>query len=374
MNNNTGGRKMSEAAAATLGVPQGNVRSERPFRRESLAPYARPHIGRSTIDILTSVVPYLALSFAMYVLLDVSYVLTLVVGVPAAGFLLRTYIVFHDCSHGSFLKSKRTNTWLGTALGLLVYSPFQTWRHSHAVHHATAGDLDRRGVGDVPTLTVAEYNGMSRRGRLGYSLFRNPLVMFGIGPIWALVVQPRLVKRSERRRMKRSVHLTNLAVAGMVGFFCWAMGWQEFLLVQLPTAWLAGAAGVFLFYVQHQFEDAYWENADSWSYADAALRGSSYLKLPKVLQFFTGNIGLHHVHHLSARIPNYYLQRAHDNLPIFHDVPVLSLWDGMKAVRLKLWDEDSGRLVTFAQARARRQSPGAGAQPAGKAPAGTSPA
>jgi omega-6 fatty acid desaturase (delta-12 desaturase) len=364
---------MSEARAATLGAPTGNVHSERPFWRESLAPYTRPHLGRSTVDILTSVVPYLALSFAMYVLLDVSYALTLVVAVPTAGFLLRTYILFHDCTHGSFLPSKRANAWLGSALGLLVYSPFASWRHSHAVHHASAGDLDRRGVGDVTTLTVGEYNDMSRKGRIGYWLFRHPLVMFGIGPIWALVVAPRMVKRKDRARLKRSVLVTNFSVAAMVAFFCWAMGWQEFILVQLPTAWLAGAAGVFLFYVQHQFEDAYWESADGWSYADAALRGSSYLKLPKVLQFFTGNIGLHHVHHLSARIPNYYLQRAHDNNPIFHDVPVLTLWDGFKAVRLKLWDEGSGRLVTFAQARELRQARG-GTQCAGKAPAGTSPA
>jgi omega-6 fatty acid desaturase (delta-12 desaturase) len=271
------------------------------------------------------------------------------------------------------MPTKRKNAWLGTMLGLLVYSPFQSWRHSHAVHHATAGDLDRRGVGDVHTLTVAEYNGKSRGGRVGYWLFRHPLVMFGIGPIWALMIQTRLVKGDDRPRIKRSVHLTNLALAVMVGFLCWAMGWQAFLLVQMPTAWMAGAAGVFLFYVQHQFEDAYWENADGWSYADAALRGSSYLKLPKVLQYFTGNIGLHHVHHLSARIPNYYLQRAHDSNPIFHDVPTLSLWDGLRAVRLKLWDEESGRLVTFKQAREPRQAR-PGTQSAGKAPAGTSPA
>jgi omega-6 fatty acid desaturase (delta-12 desaturase) len=369
-NTNNSGRKMSEARAATIGGPARNVRSERPFWRDALAPYARPHLGRSTVDILTSVVPYLALSFAMYVLLDVSYVLTLVVAVPTAGFLLRTYILFHDCTHGSFLPSKRANALLGSALGLLVYSPFASWRHSHAVHHASAGDLDRRGVGDVTTLTVAEYSAMGRKGKIGYWLFRHPLVMFGIGPIWALVVAPRLVKRSDRARIKRSVLVTNLSVVGMVAFLCWAMGWQEFILVQLPTAWLAGAAGVFLFYVQHQFEDAYWESADSWSYADAALRGSSYLKLPKVLQFFTGNIGLHHVHHMSARIPNYNLQRAHDNIPIFHDVPVLTLWCGIKAVRLKLWDEDSGRLVTFAQARELRQAR-AGTQPAGNAPAST---
>ena len=366
---------MSEARAATIGAPDdGSATSERPFWRESLAPYARAHIGRSTMDVITSVVPYLGLSFAMYVLLDVSYLLSLVVAVPAAGFLLRTYILFHDCTHGSFLPSKRANAWLGSVLGLLVYSPFASWRHSHAVHHATAGDLDRRGVGDVPTFTVAEYNAMPRRQRAAYWLFRNPVVMFGIGPIWAMVVAPRIVKRTDRPRIKRSVLLTNLSIAAMVAFLCWAMGWQAFLLVQVPTAWLAGAAGVFLFYVQHQFEEAYWENADSWSYADAALRGSSYLKLPKVLQFFTGNIGLHHVHHLSARIPNYNLQRAHDANPIFHDVPTLSLWDGIKAVRLKLFDEDSGRLVTFGQARRKRQAERSGTQPAGNAPAGTSPA
>jgi len=342
---------MSEAAAAPLVAQGEKARSERPFWREALAPYARPHVGRSLLDIATSVVPYVGLSVVMYLSLSVSYLLVLAVAVPAAGFLLRTYILFHDCSHGSFLPSKRANSWLGVALGMLVYSPFHSWRHNHAVHHATSGDLDRRGVGDVPTLTVAEYHVLGWRRRLQYRLFRHPLVMFGIGPIWALVVQPRFVSRSARPRIRRSVMATNIALAVWVGALCWLVGWREFLLVQMPTAWLAGAAGVWLFFVQHQFEDAYWESSGDWSYADAALRGSSYLKLPKVLQFFTGNIGVHHVHHLSARVPNYNLQRAHDANPIFHSVPTLSLWDGLRAVRLKLWDEDRGRLVTFAQAR-----------------------
>jgi omega-6 fatty acid desaturase (delta-12 desaturase) len=321
--------------------------------RQTLAPYTRPRVARSALDVATSAVPYLALSAGMYLLLDVSYLLALLVAVPAAGFLLRTYIVFHDCSHGSFLPSKRANARLGVALGLLVYTPFASWRHSHAVHHASAGDLDRRGVGDVLTLTVAEYRALAWRGRLGYRLFRNPLVMFGLGPIWALVIQPRLVSRSARPRLQRSVMGTNVALALIVAALCWLMGWREYLLVQAPTALLAGSAGVWLFYVQHQFEDTYWQNADGWSYADAALRGSSYLKLPKVLQFFTGNIGLHHVHHLSARIPNYNLQRAHDENAIFHTAPKLSLWDGLKTTRLKLWDEDSSRLVTWADLRRR---------------------
>jgi omega-6 fatty acid desaturase (delta-12 desaturase) len=311
-------------------------------------------------ELATSVVPYLGLSVLMYLSLKVSYLLVLAIAIPAAGFLVRTFILFHDCSHGSLLRSKRANMWLGVVLGLFVYSPFLRWRHDHAIHHATSGDLDRRGGGDVHTLTVGEYQALPSRSRLLYRLFRNPLVMFGIGPIAALLVGPRIVSRDARPRMKRSVIGTNIALAAVVAGLCWLIGWRDFLLVQAPTVMLAGSAGIWLFYVQHQFEDAYWQESGGWSYADAALRGSSYLKLPKVLQFFSGNIGLHHVHHLNARIPNYNLQRAHDENPIFHDVPTLSLMDGMRAVRLKLWDERTGRMVSFAQARAPRTSASAG--------------
>jgi acyl-lipid omega-6 desaturase (Delta-12 desaturase) len=325
--------------------------------REALAPYARPHLGRSLLDIATSLVPYLALSVLMYLALDVSYLLALALAIPAAGFLVRTFIVFHDCAHGSFLPSKRANAWLGAGVGLLVFESFVRWRHSHAVHHATAGDLDRRGVGDVLTLTVAEYHGSSWGRRVGYRLFRNPLVMFGIGPIYGMILHPRLVSGSARPRIRRSVITTNIALAVFVGALCWLVGWREYLLVQGPSMLLAGSTGVWLFYVQHQFEDTYWQNAGEWSYADAALRGSSHLRLPRILQFFTGNIGLHHVHHLSTRVPNYNLQRAHDQNPIFHGVPTLSLWDGLRAVRLKLWDEERRRLVTFAEARRAYPSP-----------------
>jgi acyl-lipid omega-6 desaturase (Delta-12 desaturase) len=328
------------------------TRPDGAFWRDALAPYARPRLARSLLDLATSVLPYLALSVAMYMALGVSYLLTLAIAIPASGFLVRTFILFHDCSHGSFLSSRRANLWLGTVLGLLVYAPFLRWRHDHAVHHATSGDLDRRGGGDVRTLTVSEYRALSARARLGYRLFRNPLIMFGVGPIAALVVGPRLVARSARPRMRRSVIGTNIALAVLVGALCWLIGWRDYLLVQAPTVLLAGSVGIWMFYVQHQFEDAYWESGEGWSYADAALRGSSYLKLPKVLQFFSGNIGLHHVHHLSARIPNYNLQRAHDENAIFHEVPTLSLRDGLRAVRLKLWDEERGRMVTFSEAGA----------------------
>ncbi len=326
---------------------------ERPFWKEGLDPYARPVLWRSLLDLATSVVPYLALSVAMYFALDVSYLLVLALAIPTSGFLVRTFIVFHDCTHGSFMPSKRANEWVGSFCGLLVFAPFQRWRHQHAMHHATSGDLERRGDGDVPTLTVEEYKALSWRGRLGYRLFRNPLVMFTIGPIYSMMIGPRYISRSARPRLRRSVMRTNLALLVMIGGLCWLIGWQAYLLIQAPTILLAGTTGVWLFYVQHQFEDAYWEQADGWSYADAALRGSSYLRLPKVLQFFTGNIGLHHVHHLNARVPNYNLQRAHDANPIFHDVPKLTLLDGLKAVRYKLIDtENDGRMVGFSAARA----------------------
>ena len=334
-----------------LADPSGGL----PWRAE-LAPFARPSLRRSLVDISTSLLPYLGLAVGMYFLRHVSEWLVLAVAVPCAGFLVRTYIVFHDCAHGSFLPWRKANEWLGGLCGLLVFTPFQRWRHQHAMHHASSGDLDRRGGGDVPTLTVAEYLARPWRGRLAYRLFRNPIVMFGLGPLWAMIISPRFVSRGERPRLRRSVWRTDLALVVVIGPLCWLLGWQNFLIIEMPAALLAGSVGVWLFYVQHQFEDAYWQNSDSWSYDEAALKGSSYLRLPKVLQFFTGNIGLHHVHHLSTRIPNYNLQRAHDAYPAFQQVPRLSLWDGLKCVRLKLWDEERGRLVTFREARAPRTS------------------
>jgi acyl-lipid omega-6 desaturase (Delta-12 desaturase) len=319
--------------------------------RETLAPFAVPCPRRASLALATSVLPYLALSVATYLTLGSSPALTLVLAVPTAGFLVRVFVMFHDCAHGSLLPSKRANVALGTILGLFVLSPYRRWRHDHAIHHASSGNLDKRGVGDVVTLTVAEYNARSWRGRAGYRLLRNPLVMFGLGPVFAMVVGPRIVARGARPRMRNSVLGTDAVLVALVAAFCWSIGWWDFLIVWAPAALLAGSVGIWLFYVQHQFEDAYWQSGTDWSYADAALRGSSYLRLPLILRFFTGSIGLHHVHHLNARIPNYHLQRAHDACSMFATVPTLSLWDGLRSVRFKLWDEQAGRLVTFAQAR-----------------------
>jgi omega-6 fatty acid desaturase (delta-12 desaturase) len=320
--------------------------------RADLEGYARTDLRRSLRSLATSLVPFLALWGLMFALYPVSYWLVLLVAVPAAGFLVRTYIMFHDCVHGSLLSSRRANAWLGTALGLLVFTPFARWRHEHLFHHATAGDLDRRFIGDVPMLTVAEYRAKPWPARVGYRLYRNPFIMFGLGSIYSTVIMQRLPTTGARNRMSRNVWLTNLAVVVFVAALCFTFGWQTVLFVELPLIVLAGGSGIWLFYVQHQFDDTYWERTDDWSYNDAALRGSSHLALPRLLQFFSGNIGFHHVHHLNPKIPNYNLQRAHEDSPMFRPVPAVSFTEGLRATTLKLWDEDAQRMVTWKQARA----------------------
>jgi omega-6 fatty acid desaturase (delta-12 desaturase) len=305
-----------------------------------------PRVGSALLDLATSVGAYVVLVAVMLVAADVSYLLVLVLAIPAAGFLSRTFIVFHDCAHGSFLRSKRVNATLGAVLGVILFTPFAWWRHKHAVHHATTGDLDRRGIGDIQTLTVEEYRARGWWGRVGYRLFRNPLVMFGLGPLWVVLIGPRLVTPGMHPRLRRSVLATDLALIVVIGALCWLFGWEDVLLVLAPPALLTGAAGIWLFYVQHQFEDTYWQQHGEWSFDEAALQGSSYLRLPPILQFFTGNIGFHHVHHLSARIPNYNLQAAHEACCL-GPVPTLSLVDGLRAVRFKLWDTEKRRLVSF---------------------------
>ena len=322
--------------------------------REALAPYAQANLSRSIRDTLTSAVAYLVVSAGMLALLHVSIWLTIALVPVSAACLLRTFIMFHDCGHGSFVSSRRGNIWLGKIFGVIVLTPFVSWRNEHAVHHATSGDLDRRGIGDLPTLTVAEYQAKSPAGRLAYRLFRNPIIMFGIGPLVAMIIGPRLTSPSAPPRMRRSVIATDVVLAVIAGLLVWAVGPIAVLIVWLPPALVAGAAGIFLFYAQHQYEDAYWRRSDEWSYSDAALRGSSFLDLHPVLRYATGNIGYHHVHHLSVRIPNYNLKNAHEKSGLFDSVPVLTFTDGLRSTRLKLWDEQAGRMVTFAQAE---QSP-----------------
>ena len=337
-----------------------------PFWRRTMAPYSQPDTRRTLLDIATSVVPFIALWVLMYLAFDVSYWLVLALSIPASGFLLRTFILFHDCTHASLFHSRWANTWGGRIFGLLVFQCFANWRFHHAYHHGSAGDLDRRGTGDVTTWTVDEYYSKPLLSRIGYRLFRHPLVMFGIGPIWSLLIGPRIWAGAKSSKLRNSILLTNLALVVIVGGLMVLLGWKEVLLIEAPMVVLAGTAGVWLFFVQHQFEDVYWENGDSWDYTEAALQGSSYLKLPQPFQFFTGNIGLHHVHHLSARVPNYNLQRAHDEVPVFEQVPVLTFRGSLRCSRLKLWDERSKSLVTFAEGKAsmRAASPAARSAPA----------
>ncbi|MSO79417.1 MAG: fatty acid desaturase [Acidimicrobiia bacterium] len=322
--------------------------------REVLKPYTHATLRGGLFSLATSVVPLMVFWAAMYFALDVSYFLTLAIAVPAAGFLLRTYILFHDCAHSSLLPGRRSNALVGGALGVLVFTPFAKWRYEHTVHHATSGDLDRRFIGDVPTLTVAEYQAWPWVGRVGYRLFRSPAVMFGLGPIWAMLLDTRIPRPSHSRRIKRSVLMTDLGLLLVIGGLCLLIGWKTFVLVEAPFVFLAGGAGIWLFYVQHQFDGAYWKRSEEWNFEDAALLGSSYLKLPKILQFFTGNIGLHHAHHLSSRIPNYNLQRAHDGIPKLNSVPAMSFVEGLRVTRLKLYDEDAGRMVTWREVRQSR--------------------
>ncbi len=313
-----------------------------------VAKYAQPNAYRSLWEIANTFIPFLALWYLMYRSLVLPYWVTLLLALPTAGMAMRIFIILHDCGHGSFFRSQRANNWLGTICGVFTFTPYFQWRHTHAIHHASHGDLDRRGVGDVRTLTVAEYLAAPRWKRLGYRIYRHWATMFFIAPLFVFVFKHRFVVPGIGRRERHSVYYTNLALLAIIGGLCWAIGWQQFLLVHLPVLLVSCTAGVWLFYIQHQFEDTYWEEHPEWDYAMASLYGSSYYRLPKVLQWFSGNIGLHHIHHLSPRIPNYNLQACFDENPLFHHVTIITFWESLSAIKLKLWDEEQDKLVGFA--------------------------
>ncbi len=319
--------------------------------KKTVARYQTPSVGRSVWQIVNSVVPFVVLWYLAYRCLAISYWLTLAVAVLAAGFMVRVFIIFHDAGHGSFFKSQRANTIAGYLTGILTFSPFEQWRHDHAIHHATAGDLDRRGVGDVPTMTVDEWRNAPPLTRWGYRFIRNPLILFGFGQLAVFLISHRFFSAKSGRREKWSVVWTNLGLLALIGGLCWLIGWKAVLLVELPIIWLGGAVGEWLFYVQHQFQGVYWVRHNSWDYLSSAMKGASYYKLPKLLQWFTGSIGFHHIHHLSPKIPNYMLERCHAENPIFHSAPTLTLSTSLHSLSLRLYDEASGRMVGFAQAK-----------------------
>ncbi len=319
-----------------------------------LAHYHEPHAGRSVLEIAITVVPLVGLWVLAWLALGVSYWLSLLIAIPAAGFLVRLFMIQHDCGHGAFFRNKTINDWVGRALGVLTLTPYGFWRHTHAVHHASSGNLERRGVGDIDTLTVREYRALSRWGRLRYRLYRHPLVMFGVGPAYLFVLQHRLPVGLMRAGWQPwfSTMATNLAIAALFATVIWFVGIKSFVLVHLPIILLAASAGVWLFYVQHQFEETSWEHDPSWSRHDAALHGSSHYALPGVLRWFTANIGVHHVHHLCSRIPYYRLPQVLRDHPQLGEIGRITLIESLRCVRMVLWDESRRRLISFREARA----------------------
>jgi omega-6 fatty acid desaturase (delta-12 desaturase) len=315
--------------------------------REAVARYESPSRLRSLGQIANSLIPYLALLGTMYLSLRLSYWLTLALAVPAAGLLVRIFIILHDCGHGAFFASKRANRLVGFIAGLLTFIPSYAWSHDHAKHHASAGDLDNRGNGDIWTLTVREYLARSRWHRLWYRLYRHPVVMFGIGPLYTFAIRYRFWRRRDTSRARWNVIGTNAALLGIVLAMFLTVGLKAYLMVQGPIMALAAAVGVWLFYVQHQFEGTYWERHDKWSFVRAALDGASFYKLPRLLQWFTGNIGFHHVHHLSPRIPNYSLQKCHESHTLFQTIKPITLRESLRSLSYRLWDEEDKRLVGY---------------------------
>ena len=319
--------------------------------KEIVLRFQQPSLGRALWQIVNTFGSYALLWYFMYLSLSVSWWLTVPLAILAGAILIRVFIIFHDCGHGSYFKSRTANDVVGLICGLLTFTPYYHWRWEHSIHHATAGDLDRRNVGDIWTMTVQEYLEASRWKRFAYRLARNPFVLFGLAPLFLFLVLQRIPAAKANPRERESVQWMNLSLLLMATGLVWTFGLQAYLVIQLTVLMVAGGAGVWMFYIQHQFEDVYWERGENWDYTAAALQGSSFYKLPRVLQWFSGNIGFHHIHHLSPRIPNYNLQRCHDADPLFQKVKPITLIASLKSFNLRLWDEQRKKLVGFQHVR-----------------------
>ncbi len=316
---------------------------------QSISHYARPIYKSAVVQLLDTLIPYTVLWVMIVMLVRWEYPLWMafLLMIANAGFLVRIFIIFHDCCHGSFFASRRANTVLGYITGILTFTPFEQWRRSHSRHHDTVGDLDRRGTGDVWTMTVEEYQASTKLKRLAYRLVRNPGLMLGFGPAILFLIVQRFFSKQDRKGERASVIVTDLAIAAVIAIAAFTIGIKTYLLIQLPVSLMAGAAGIWLFYVQHQFEGVYWARHDEWEPMRAALEGSSYLKLPRILQWFTGSIGLHHIHHVQQRIPNYSLQQCYNDTPALQRNNPITLLGTLRCLNLNLWDEKRKRLVSF---------------------------
>lgn len=325
--------------------------------KRDIAPFEIPDIKRSIIQLVNSVLPFFALWYLAYLSFSISFWITLALAIPASGFFMRIFIIFHDCGHHSFFKNRNANEITGVMTGILTFFPYHQWRYEHAVHHGTNSDLNRRGTGDIWTLTVNEYIALSPLHKAMYRVYRNPLVMFGLGPIHLFLIEYRVNRKGAGRKERLNTHITTLAHVSIVGLLCWALDWRAVLLIEGCVLYLSAMLGIWLFYVQHQFENTYFAKEDEWDYVSAALRGSSFYKLPKVLQWMTGNIGFHHAHHLSSRIPNYNLERACRSIPYLQNVPSVGCLSAFRSLRYRLWDEHSSKFVSFGHIKHLRLHP-----------------
>ncbi|RYD32202.1 MAG: fatty acid desaturase [Verrucomicrobiaceae bacterium] len=312
-----------------------------------VAKFQRPSISRAAWQMINSIVPYAALWALMAWSLKGPYWVTLLLAVLTGLFVVRIFIIFHDCGHGSYFKSRKLNDIAGFITGVITFTPYHHWRWEHSLHHASCGDLERRGVGDIWTMTVKEYCQASPKRKFIYRVARNPVVLFLIAPVVMFMIYQRIPSKKANRREKLSVHWMNAAILLLNGLLIWAVGFKAWCLIQIPITMAAGAAGVWMFYIQHQYEDVYWEHHQEWDYTSAALLGSSFYKLPRILQWFTGNIGFHHIHHLSPRIPNYNLEACHKSHEIFQRIKPITFLPSLKAMHLRLWDEENRQLVGF---------------------------
>jgi acyl-lipid omega-6 desaturase (Delta-12 desaturase) len=328
--------------------------------KDRIEPFEQPDTRKSIWQITNTVLPFLGLWYLAYLSLSVSFWVTLLLAIPASGFLVRTFIIFHDCCHFSFFRDKKANSLVGNIMGVLTTFPYEQWKFEHAVHHATNGNLDRRGTGDIWTLTVEEYLSQSSFRKLIYRLYRNPIVMFGLGPLYIVLIQYRFNRKLAGRKERWNTYGTNMVLIVIFGTLSYLLGWKAVLLVEAPILYLAAVVGIWLFYVQHQFKDGYFEKAENWSYERAAMEGSSFYKLPKLLQWITGNIGFHHIHHLSPRIPNYNLQKVSECNEVIRNIPSIGLWSSLHCLRYRIWDENDKRFINFKETKKYLSSNGTG--------------
>lgn len=319
--------------------------------KKDVALFAKSDNKAGIKQLINTIPPLFLFWFLAYLSLSISIWLTLASAIIASGFFVRTFIIFHDCAHLSFFKNKKANRILGTITGIIIHFPYEKWKKEHAIHHATSGNLDKRGTGDVWVMTVDEYVAASFWVRLYYRLYRNPIILFGLGPFFLLFKSNRLNRKGAKRKERENTYLINVSIVAIYALLIWAIGWQAFLLIQLPVLFVSGSFGIWLFYVQHQFEDSYFEHEDKWDYVKAAVEGSSYYKLPRMMQWITGSIGFHHVHHLSPRVPNYHLEKAHEATPPLQKVTTITLASSLKSIRFRLFDESSKSFVGFKEVK-----------------------